>query len=50
MEGEKINNLYYLMGDTICGVTNVYTDMDNASLWHKRLGHISEKGLVQLNR
>ena len=44
------NGLYVLQGSTISG--SVSTVEDNANmkslLWHKRLGHVSERGLNEL--
>ena len=45
------NGLYYLMGSV---VTNVACPIDaetyRTNLWHKTLGHISNKGLVELSK
>ncbi|KAM6555575.1 hypothetical protein CsatB_002594 [Cannabis sativa] len=48
MKGHKDGGLYYLKGQPVvpCNYTaHSNTDNSNAMLWHKRLGHISEKGL-----
>ena len=52
MKGERINGLYSLLGKTVIGtVSNVSSNVtDKASLWHKRLGHVSEKGLIELGK
>lgn len=46
----KANNLYLLQG-FILGISSnasVVQSLDNAMLWHKRLGHVSEKSLSEL--
>lgn len=49
MKGVKRNNLYYLEADVVIGSGNLVSescvshDCSEASLWHKRLSHISEK-------
>ncbi|KAK2984493.1 hypothetical protein RJ640_002725 [Escallonia rubra] len=46
MKGQKIGNLYKLIGNTVIGGASVSTHVgsnnDNSELWHKRLGHLSE--------
>ncbi|KAK2988597.1 hypothetical protein RJ640_026094 [Escallonia rubra] len=48
MKGQKIGNLYKLIGNTVIGGASVSTHVgssnDNSELWHKRLGHLSEGG------
>lgn len=46
MKGELSNGLYYLVGETIIGTVDVTTNSrgNMASLWHKRFGHVSERG------
>ncbi|KAK2966971.1 hypothetical protein RJ640_014159 [Escallonia rubra] len=49
MKGQKIGNLYKLIGNTVIGGASVSTHVgssnDNSELWHKRLGHLSEGAL-----
>ncbi|KAL5565472.1 hypothetical protein UlMin_028636 [Ulmus minor] len=52
MKGLKQNGLYVLQGSTIteeaaAAIPNI---QDNTNLWHKRLGHIIEKGLEVLKK
>ncbi|PKA49510.1 Retrovirus-related Pol polyprotein from transposon TNT 1-94 [Apostasia shenzhenica] len=51
MKGEKIESLYRLIGKTITGDIAVTssTDDDDTMLWHARLGHMSERGLLELH-
>ncbi|KAG9444833.1 hypothetical protein H6P81_016173 [Aristolochia fimbriata] len=53
MKGEKkVGNLYHLIGNTIIGgaaVTSCDDEDDATVLWHKRLGHMSERGLQKLH-
>lgn len=51
MKGRRNNGLYSLIGCTIIGsVAFTSTQhMDKAQLWHRRLGHVSEKGLIELS-
>ena len=49
------NVLYYLQGTTISGdaapaISDNKSVIDSANLWHKRLGHMSEHGLDELNK
>lgn len=51
MRAQKNNSLYVLEGDTIVGASAVaQTDADKTKLWHLRLGHISERGLLELEK
>ena len=54
MKGIKRNGLYVLLGKTIidsaASVNSSKHVIDQTNLWHKRLGHISEKGLYYLNK
>ena len=55
MKGHKsTTNLYILQGTTItCHVVVTSKSMidDNATkLWHMRLGHMSENGVIELSR
>ncbi|TXG70425.1 hypothetical protein EZV62_005360 [Acer yangbiense] len=51
MKGEKHNGLYSLIGSTITGSSTVGTQLeqDKTKLWHMRLGHVSERGLKELD-
>ncbi|PKA56982.1 Retrovirus-related Pol polyprotein from transposon TNT 1-94 [Apostasia shenzhenica] len=51
MKGEKIGSLYRLIGKTITGDVAVTSssDDDDTILWHARLGHMSERGLLELH-
>lgn len=46
------NGLYVLDGSTVTGTVAVTTQkgMLNVKLWHMRLGHVSEKGLIELDK
>ena len=50
LTGTKHRNLYVLQGKTIYGEANVTTSQVDANVWHMRLGHMSEKGLVKLHK
>ncbi|KAK8936753.1 hypothetical protein KSP39_PZI011993 [Platanthera zijinensis] len=52
MKGERTDTLYRLIGTTIAGDAAVaaMSDEDTSALWHARLGHMSERGLVELHR
>ena len=54
MRGVKKNRLYVLLGKTLTNSAAVANSsksvIDQTNLWHKRLGHISEKGLFYLNK
>ncbi|KAK3032792.1 hypothetical protein RJ639_035895 [Escallonia herrerae] len=54
MKGQKIGNLYKLIGNTVIGGASVSTHTsssnDNSELWHKRLGHLSEGGMLELHK
>ena len=52
LKGDKRNGLYVLRGVTVtdeaaCVASKI---CDKGSLWHKRLGHMSEKGLNELSK
>lgn len=47
MKGERKETLYCLKADTLVGEIEA-TQTDNSRLWHKRLAHISEGGLIEL--
>ncbi|KAK3006427.1 hypothetical protein RJ639_017152 [Escallonia herrerae] len=54
MKGQKNKNLHKLMGNTVIGGASVSTHAgssnDNSELWHKRLGHLSEGGMLELHK
>ncbi|KAK8938897.1 hypothetical protein KSP39_PZI010824 [Platanthera zijinensis] len=52
MKGERSGTLYKLIGTTIAGDAAVSetTDEDSSLLWHARLGHMSERGLLELHK
>jgi hypothetical protein len=54
MKGNKIGNLYKLLGDTITSRAVVSTSTeandDNIVLWHMRLGHLGELNMFELHK
>jgi len=53
MKGLRQGSLYFLQGTTVIGSAAVCTtsaDIDTTKLWHMRLGHISEKGIIILSK
>ena len=50
MKGFKKNGLYFLIGSTAVGSANVINRENLARLWHLRLGHVSEKGMHELEK
>ncbi|KZV56298.1 hypothetical protein F511_00295 [Dorcoceras hygrometricum] len=51
MRGSQDNGLYILEASTVTGSSNAAVGGANkARLWHLRLGHVSEKGLVELSK
>ncbi|KAK2966230.1 hypothetical protein RJ640_008213 [Escallonia rubra] len=54
MKGQKTENLYKLVGNTVIGGVSVSTHAgssnDNSELWHKRLGHLSEGSMLELHK
>lgn len=51
MQGVRKNGLYVLAGNPMLGyVSSVMHDIDNTNLWNKRLGHVVQKGLLELLR
>jgi len=43
--GKKEGSLYFMQGKLCKGELNVACDNSNLELWHRRLGHMNEKGL-----
>ncbi|KAK3007742.1 hypothetical protein RJ639_014051 [Escallonia herrerae] len=52
MKGLKQNSLYLLQGSTITGApaSSFDIDCDTTKLWHKRLGHMSERSMDVLSK
>ena len=54
MKGQKISTLYRLIGNTVVGrvavTTPVESSTDDTKLWHMRLGHIGERGMLELHK
>ena len=52
MKGQKLaGNIYKLMGTTIVGgVATIKPELDSTALWHMRLGHIGEHGMMELHK
>ncbi|PKU72844.1 Retrovirus-related Pol polyprotein from transposon TNT 1-94 [Dendrobium catenatum] len=52
MKGIKRNGLYVLQGATLVGETHVTAkqNLDKTKLWHQRLGHLSDRGLIELQK
>ena len=50
MKGVRKHGLYSLEGEIVVGSIALVSvrDMSRTELWHRRLGHVSEKGLVEL--
>ena len=47
-KGQKLaGSIYKLMGITIlAGATTIKPELDNTTLWHMRLGHMGEHGMM----
>ena len=44
-------NIYKLMGNTIIGgAATVEPELDNTTLWHMWLGHMGERGMMELHK
>jgi hypothetical protein len=47
MKGQKVNQLYKLIENTVVGgdavITPTESSTDDTKLWHMRLGHIGER-------
>ena len=52
LKAEKRNGLYLLDGVAIIGTAAVVAPkiLDKTTLWHMRLAHVSEKGLMELSK
>jgi hypothetical protein len=52
MKGQKSSkNIYKLLGSTVVnGIAAVEFDLDCTILWHMRLGHMSELGMLELHK
>ena len=52
MKGQKlVGNIYKLLGTTIIrGVATIESESDNTVLWHMRLGHMGEHGMMKLHK
>ena len=50
MKGVKKNGIYSLLGNTVVGSLSTVTDskINETMLWHRRLGHVSQRGLYEL--
>jgi hypothetical protein len=52
MKGQKNSkNIYKLLGSTVVGgIASVESESDCTVLWHMRLGHMSERGMLELHK
>lgn len=51
MKGTKSNGLYIFNSNTIIGsMSSITHDSDKTRLWHDRLSHVSENGLIELSK
>ena len=52
LKEKLVSGLYLLQGNTLVGIVATVSEenQSQASLWHKRLGHISEGGLRELSK
>lgn len=53
MKGQKTRNLYKLVGNTVVGGVAISTQAessDDTALWHMRLGHMGERGMMELHK
>ena len=51
MKGNKNNGMYVMNGQTVIGEASITENgEDKSKLWHLKLGHISEKGLKELEK
>ena len=53
MKGQKVN-IYRLIGKTVVGgaafITPTQSSTDDTKLWHMRLGHIGEHGMLEIHK
>ena len=53
MKGVKDRSLYLLQGSTVIGMATTMMELGKNSLailWHKRLGHVSERGMHEIEK
>jgi hypothetical protein len=52
MKGQKsLKNIYKLLRSTVIGgIASIKSDSDCTILWHMRLGHMSERGVLELHK
>ena len=52
MKGQKRNGLYILEGHTLKGLVGsvLRIETNKTILWHRRLGHLSDRGLKELHK
>ena len=52
LRGVKKQGLYTLVAEVVSGSTNVASTkpLSKTEIWHMRLGHVSERGLVELGK
>ena len=52
MKRQKLTwNIYKFMGTTIIGgAATVEPELDSIALWHMRLGHMGERGMLELHK
>lgn len=52
MKGIRKNGMYSLQGSTVVGTTTaiIKPETSIANLWHMILGHVSERGLIELSK
>lgn len=52
MKGVRKNGIYSLLGSTVIGSVSMVagSTSTNTMLWHKRLGHVSHRGLTELSK
>ena len=52
MKGQKLaGNFYKLMGTTfVGGAATLEPELDSTTLWHMRLGHMGERGMIELHK
>ena len=47
-KGKKLSHLYYIHAKLSGVCINALGNEDESIIWHKRLGHMSEKGMTPL--